>query len=60
VQEIEQRTATLPAGRKELMQQQMYSDFYAQQKREEEQQERLTMKNEIAKKQLEANSGTDT
>jgi hypothetical protein len=34
----------------------MYSDFYAQQQREKEQQERLAMKNEIAKREVDAKS----
>jgi hypothetical protein len=32
----------------------MYSDFYAQQQREKEQQERLSIKNQLAQKELEA------
>ena len=60
VMEIEQRTANAPAWAKEMLQQQMYSDFYAQQKREQEQAERLTMKNEIVKKELDAKSWSDT
>ena len=54
VQEIEQRTANIPAWAKEMMQQKMYSDFYAQQQREKEQAERLSMKNQLAQKELEA------
>ena len=56
VMEIEQRTANVPAWVKEIMQQKMYSDFYAQQKREEEQAERMAMKNQITQKELEAKS----
>lgn len=56
VMEIEQRTANVPAWVKEIMQQRMYSDFYAQQKREEEQAERMAMKNQITQKELEAKS----
>lgn len=54
VQEIEQRTANIPAWAKEMMQQKMYSDFYAQQQREKEQAERLSMKNQLAQRELEA------
>jgi hypothetical protein len=32
----------------------MYSDFYAQQQREKEQAERLSLKNQLAQKELEA------
>lgn len=60
VMEIEQRTANVPTWAKEIMQQKMYSDFYAQQKREQEQQERLAMKNEIAKKEMDAKSWSET
>ena len=54
VMEIEQRTANVPAWAKEMLQQRMYSDFYAQQQREKEQQERLSIKNQLAQKELEA------
>lgn len=59
VMEIEQRTADVPAWAKEMLQQRMYSDFYAQQQREKEQQERLAMKNEIAKREVDAKSWGD-
>lgn len=59
VMEIEQRTANVPAWAKEMLQQRMYSDFYAQQQREKEQQERLAMKNEIAKREVDAKSWGD-
>jgi len=55
VMEIEQRTANVPSWAKELLQQKMYSDFYAQQKREEEQTERLSMKNQLVQKNLNSN-----
>ena len=58
VLEIEQRTANAPAWAKELLEQQMYSDFYAQQKREEEQAERLSLKNQIASLQLDPSANT--
>ena len=54
VQEIEQRTMDVPAWAKEMLQQKMYADFYAQQKREEEQAERLSIKNQLSQKELEA------
>lgn len=54
VQEIEQRTANVPAWAKEMLQQRMYSDFYTQQQREKEQAERLAVKNQISQKELEA------
>lgn len=54
VMEIEQRTANAPAWAKEMLQQRMYSDFYAKQQREKEQQERLSIKNQLAQKELEA------
>lgn len=54
VQEIEQRTANVPAWAKEMLQQKMYSDFYTQQQREKEQAERLVIKNQLAQKEIEA------
>jgi hypothetical protein len=44
----------VPESVKGMLQQKMYSDYYAQQQREKEQAERLAVKNQISQKELEA------